>query len=604
MENRHPLRTIKRQLQLVREGRYFRVYFFCILKAIFGGSIPVLSVFFTKIIIDSILEQKGEWDLIYRVLALSGIGIVCFIISVLMNALIEPVFLDLRQKEFLRCAKLYQQIDYENIENPKVQDKMNAGFEALNSDGTGFQGVYTNLSRMLESLVSILLFAIILMFFSIWVAVVCILSTICTAILNQRLSKYIEKRKEEKAHAGRQKYYYNNACSDFENGKDTRVFELKDTLMEKYKEKSLNYVSIVKAISNRKFGYGLFGLLALLIQDGISYALIIKAYFDGNIGVSEVSLYITTIVAFTTVLRTFVNLASDLASNVKYSESYFEIIDTKYQYLHSGTKKAIDLNIAPEIEFKDVSFKYPDTEKWIFKNFNFKIKAKEKLAIVGKNGSGKSTIVKLLSGLFRPTEGQILINGIDANEFAKESYYQMFSTVFQDYEIYACSVLENVIGDDRSKEARDRGIDCLNHVGLKEKIEELPYQYDTQLLKVLDAEGVDLSGGQRQKVAIARALYKNGNVVILDEPTSALDALAEAEIYQSFNDLVEHKTAIYISHRLSSTKFCDKIAFFDETGLKEYGTHHELMDKKGGYYEMFKTQGKYYQEGVMASEEA
>ena len=173
----------------------------------------------------------------------------------------------------------------------------------------------------------------------------------------------------------------------------------------------------------------------------------------------------------------------------------------------------------------------------------------------------------------------------------------MFSIVFQDVNVFGCSVIENVVGEDNSPSARAKAIDCLNRVGLKEKIESLPNKYDTQMLKILDDEGVELSGGQNQKMAIARALYKDANMVILDEPTAALDALAEASIYKSFDDLVQSKTAIYISHRLSSTKFCDKIALFTKNGLEEYGNHEELMAKKGIYYSMFMTQGKYYKEG-------
>ena len=176
----------------------------------------------------------------------------------------------------------------------------------------------------------------------------------------------------------------------------------------------------------------------------------------------------------------------------------------------------------------------------------------------------------------------------------KEDYQKLISTVFQDYDIYALTVLENVGGINYD---REKVMNCIASVGLKEVIERLPNSYDTNLLKVIDENGVDLSGGQKQKIAIARALYKEGGIVILDEPTSALDALAEASIYQQFSDLVKDKTSIYISHRLSSTKFCDRILFFNENGLQEEGTHDDLMNNKQGYYEMFMIQGKYYQEG-------
>ncbi|WP_281628194.1 ABC transporter ATP-binding protein, partial [Traorella massiliensis] len=317
-----------------------------------------------------------------------------------------------------------------------------------------------------------------------------------------------------------------------------------------------------------------------------------------RLDLASVSLYLSAVVGFTTIMRTFSENLSIMLTDLKLSSTYFEMITDQSYYSEDQGRNALDEEIPIEIEFKNVSFRYPNTERYILKDFNFKIHAKEKLAIVGTNGAGKTTIVKLICGLFEPESGEILINGISMKEFCKQEYYKMFSAVFQDFEIYAGTILENVIGNDIDESSKKRGKMCLNRVGLKEKIESLPSGYDTPLVKSIDPEGVDLSGGQKQKIAIARALYKNGNVVILDEPTSALDALAEADIYQSFDDLVSNKTAIYISHRLSSTKFCDKIAFFDENGLQEYGTHEELMALKKGYYHMFEVQGQYYQEGV------
>jgi ABC-type multidrug transport system fused ATPase/permease subunit len=264
----------------------------------------------------------------------------------------------------------------------------------------------------------------------------------------------------------------------------------------------------------------------------------------------------------------------------------------EYNEPSSGIKKIE--NDTLEIEFRNVSFKYPNTDKWIIKNLNMKINKKEKLAIVGINGAGKTTLVKLILRFFNPTEGEILINGTNIKDFALEEYYQMFSVVFQEINILAYTIRENITFGLSNDEARIW--DCLERVGLKDKILNFDQGLDQMMLKVIDEKGVMLSGGENQKLAIARALYKNGNAVILDEPTAALDALAEADIYQSFNDLVKDKTAIYISHRLASTKFCDHIALFKDSSLLEYGTHEELMKLKGEYYHMFVVQGKYYQE--------
>lgn len=349
-------------------------------------------------------------------------------------------------------------------------------------------------------------------------------------------------------------------------------------------------------VANRKFLLSFGELFLLLLQDGFSYYLIIKGYFDGTLSMSLASLYLVELVSFSTILRSLVDEVSIILKDLKLSSTYYYIIDNENKLKSSGSLKAIAKDTTITIEFKHVYFKYPNTEKYILNDLNLVINAKEKIAIVGTNGAGKSTIVKLICGLFYPTKGEILINGIPTTSFDQDSYYDMFSTVFQDYSVYACSALDNIIGNDSSEDAAIRAKQCIETIGLKDVIEKLPQKYDTVLNKTIDEKGVDLSGGQKQKIAIARALYKNGNVVILDEPTSALDALAEADIYQSFDGLIKDKTAIYISHRLSSTKFCDHIAFFNENGLKEYGTHEELMAKKGEYYKMFVIQGRYYQE--------
>lgn len=218
---------------------------------------------------------------------------------------------------------------------------------------------------------------------------------------------------------------------------------------------------------------------------------------------------------------------------------------------------------------------------------------------MGVNGAGKSTLVKLMTGLFEPTAGHIYINGRDINSFGKRQLYRLYSAVFQDVNILAFSIRDNVTGG-RSNDIIDNNDDsrveeALKRVGLWKKVEGFENGLDQMMLKVIDENGTDFSGGERQKLSIARGLYKDSPMVIMDEPTAALDALAEAEIYESFSNMVEGKTAVYISHRLASTKFCDKIALFDKTGLREYGSHEELMELKGEYYHMFTVQGKYYQ---------
>lgn len=246
------------------------------------------------------------------------------------------------------------------------------------------------------------------------------------------------------------------------------------------------------------------------------------------------------------------------------------------------------------IEFRDVSFKYPGAQQYALRHFSMELKVGEKLAIVGMNGSGKTTMIKLLCRLYDPQEGEILLNGVDIRKFKHEEYSRLFSVVFQDYQLFSFLLGENVaVAADYNE---DRVRKCLENAGFEQRLKELPQGTHTYMFKDYE-DGVEFSGGEAQKVAIARAIYKEAPFVLLDEPTAALDPLAEFEIYRRFDEIVEDKTAVYISHRLSSCRFCDKIAVFHEGRLIQQGSHEQLVqDKAGKYYEMWNAQAQYYVE--------
>jgi len=247
-----------------------------------------------------------------------------------------------------------------------------------------------------------------------------------------------------------------------------------------------------------------------------------------------------------------------------------------------------------EFKFENVSFRYPEQKDFALKNLNLTINAGKRLAVVGLNGAGKTTMIKLLLRLYDPTEGRILLNGVDIRKYNRVEYFRLFSPVFQNVEIFAFPMAENVSMKTPNETDADKAYEKLVLAGLKEKVDSLKKGVQTELLKVLHDDGIDLSGGEKQKLALARALYKDAPVVVLDEPTAALDALAEYKLYMDFDKLIGNKTAVYISHRLSSTRFCDNIALFKNGEMVEYGTHDELLSKNGDYAEMFRVQAQYY----------
>lgn len=301
-------------------------------------------------------------------------------------------------------------------------------------------------------------------------------------------------------------------------------------------------------------------------------------------------------------VQKFVESVAELAANLgrlrfnnQYLEETFAYLDMPNN-MYKGTlavEKRDDIDY--EIEFRDVSFKYPRSEEWVLRHVNMKFKIGDKLAIVGENGSGKTTFIKLLCRLYDPTEGKILLNGIDITRYRYDEYMALFSVAFQDYTLFAFSIAQNVAASDKIDEAKV--LDCLNRVGLGEKIAGLPNSIHTNIGRDYENDGVDFSGGEQQKIALARALYKDAPFMILDEPTAALDPIAEAEVYERFNDIASDKTSVFISHRLSSCKFCDEIAVFHRGHLVQLGSHDQLVaDTTGKYHELWHAQAQYYTE--------
>ncbi len=344
------------------------------------------------------------------------------------------------------------------------------------------------------------------------------------------------------------------------------------------------------SIARHRYLVGLAGIGTLLMTNILMYGILICQTVNG-MPISSFTMYVALINTLMAAMLAFGEDITFIQNQCQYVGEYFRLVDER---LEEEGKEEIHLEDTLEIVFDHVDFRYPGSETYIYKDLNFTIHKGERLAIVGVNGAGKSTLVKLMTGLFSPTAGHIYINGIDIERFRKKDLYRLYSAVFQDVNVLAFPIRENVTGGGEADDARV--IQALEKAGLWQKVKETPGGLDQMMLKIIDENGTDFSGGQRQKLSIARGLYKDAPMVIMDEPTASLDALAEAEIYENFSDMVKGKTAVYISHRLASTKFCDRIALFDRDGLKEYGSHEELMALQGEYYRMFTIQGKYYQQ--------
>lgn len=485
-------------------------------------------------------------------------------------------------------------MNYEALENPKMLDRMYNANNATGGNSNGIEGMMHNLQSIMTSLLSFLMAATIISTLNVFIVLfIAVISIFQYYYFDQTIKKDKKITWDEMAPISRRINYLNQVGSDFSYAKDIRLFGMKDWLCSKLSLYNCQKRGKLVESQNMWLHYDAFEKSAGVIRNIVLYGYLAYSVLYQNLSIGNFTLYLTS--SFTlseTVLNFFKNLGNYRQTSAQTDDfrSFLAIPDMDEE------RKLIPLpeTDSYEFTFENVSFRYPEQKDYALKDLNMTLKAGNRLAVVGLNGAGKTTMIKLLLRLYDVTEGRILLNGIDILNFDRVEYYRLFSPVFQNVEIFAFPMAENVSMRPPEETDTVSAEGKLILAGMEEKVKSLDKGVDTELLKVLHEEGIDLSGGEKQKLALARALYKDAPVVVLDEPTAALDALAEYKLYMDFDRLIGDKTAVYISHRLSSTKFCDNIAMFKEGRLIESGTHEELLNKDGAYAEMFRVQAQYY----------
>lgn len=379
---------------------------------------------------------------------------------------------------------------------------------------------------------------------------------------------------------------------DYRGGKDVRLYSAGGMMIEKASQQIKRLNAYWEKIYSKKFPYIIMDSVIAAARDFGTYLYLGILAIIGKITIGTFSQLVNASGTLSNALQGVIFGFQEVEKASSYAYEIVKFMEYP-PYMEKGDRKVQSLEKGHTIEFRNVSFSYPNTGVKVLDNVSITLHSGEKLSVVGLNGAGKTTFIKLLCRLYDTDSGEILLDGVNIKSYDYEEYMKLFAVVFQDFRLLAFSVDENVLlGKEEPPDVVDS---LLEKVGLDEKVKSLPKGRDTMMFKMFDKEGVELSGGEQQKLAIARALYKDAPVVILDEPTAALDPVAEYEIYKQFDELVGGKTAVYISHRLSSCKFCDHIAVFSEGTIKEFGTHDELLRKQDGLYaEMFKAQAQYY----------
>ena len=582
--------VLRHESQLLRKRKKQYIYILLLLNAICKGLQPFILLQLPKTVLSMVEVGQPISNILLQATKLCSAALFLFCIAQWCNAVFHTEFNGFRQQALCDLNELYQKIDYQNLERADFQDETRSARRAV-SDPTGVEGVCGYLAGLCPAVLTLCVYIAAFLRIQPLLAVCCILCTALSVFINWRVSYAVQESEPVFSRLEKQEDAFVGIGHSASYGKDIRLFSLARDLDREFWKVSWQIVRERQKLAGKEIRLEALSAVSDFVRDFLCYLLIAQGYFAGKLSIGDVTLCVGMMISLSSVLKEAARMMTEWVKSLENAKQYFQFMDC---YSHSGKSGSLP-PLSPEktlkVEFRDVSFRYSDKSSWILRHFNLSIEAGETLALVGANGTGKSTLVKLLTGLFHPTEGEILLNGIPIEKFDSERCREMFSAVYQEPNIYAMSLLENVIGTDFGASSREKGIACLDAVGLREKVKSLPLGYDTPLLRVLDKNGVELSGGQSQRVTIARALYKNANMILLDEPTASLDARAESEIYEAFNQLTAGKTAIYVSHRLSTTSFCDHILLFTSSGAMEYGSHDELMAKKGEYYQMFKTQG-------------
>ena len=475
----------------------------------------------------------------------------------------------------------------------KMRDK---AAEATSHNQTASEKIWQTLSSLLTNLLGFGIYLFLLSHLNPFLMLVTFITTLLSFFVSRKTDAWSFRHREEEADYDRKLSYIRAKSESLELAKDIRILGLAPWLKDLYAGVLKMCESFVTKSETYKLMGNLADVLLGILRNGIAYYYLINMALREGLPASTFLLYFTAVSGWTAWITGIFNEFAALHQQSLDLNTIREYLDLPEPFRFEGGEPLPDLSAGCEIRLEKVSFRYPDTEKDTIHEMDLVIRPGEKLALVGLNGAGKTTLVKLICGLLDPSEGRVLLNGRDIRDFNRQEYYEIFSTVFQDYSVLDVSVAENVASCIEGID-RQRVQHCLELAGLSEKVAQLPGGLDQKLGRKVWEEGVELSGGQTQRLLLARALYRDAPLLLLDEPTAALDPLAENEIYMKYHAMTKGKTSLYVSHRLASTRFCDRILLIEDGRVAEEGTHEELWQKGGRYAELYEVQSRYYQEG-------
>ena len=596
--------------------RYPQVILSWLINVVWRALVPYVGIFLSALIIDELAGNRNRERLQALVLLALVSAAAIALVSALLSRWMETQNAGRRLKIENILAEKMLDMDYASLDDSHTAELLSTIRQNLNGGGWGLFRGLASYEVLCSSVLTILggISLTVSLFISrvpergdslaalnnpgvvIGVIAAMMAVTFIAPMLNTKAGSYFARNADSHNLGNRLFFFFGWLGGHREFAPDVRIYR-QDKMCDRYNRNKEGVFGSAGLFAHLAWGpiglYAAAGSAVSVLFTGVVYVFVCLKALAGAFGLGAVTQYVTSITKVSGGMSNLVAAFGDMRNNAAFLELTYEFLDIPNNMYQGSLTVEKRRDRKYQVEFRNVSFKYPGSESYALRNVNMKFEIGKRLAVVGMNGSGKTTFIKLLCRLYDPTEGEILLNGIDIRKYNYREYMDIFSVVFQDFQLFGLKLGENVAA--KVNYDRELVVDCLEKAGFSDRLARMENGTETYLYKDYDKDGVDVSGGEAQKIAIARALYKNAPFIILDEPTAALDPIAEAEIYSKFDQIAGDKTAIYISHRLSSCKFCDEIAVFHEGAVIQQGTHAELVaDVTGKYYELWHAQAQYY----------
>ena len=551
----------------------------------------------------AVLERKGSFtELLWTIVLFTAVLIFISAATAYVKENILFGKITVRSEILTLLNRKSAVTSYPNLDDDKFKKLVAESSNAVSGNNEATEAIWQTLTSLTTNILGFIIYV------SLLTSVQPVLMLVITAtaaagyFLGNYLNGYEYRHRDEKAEYVRHMDYISGQSKDWGAAKDIRIFGLRPWLEELYTKALDGFMAFRSKAEGVYLWTKIVDIVLALLRNGIAYAYLVSMVLAGRISVSAFLLFFTAVSGFAawvtgilTEFNTLYKQSLDI-SIVRECLNYPELFKFEDGEPLKAEKKEY------EIRLESVSFRYPGAEKDTLTNINLTLRPGEKLAVVGLNGAGKTTLVKLICGFLDPTKGRVLLDGKDIRDFNRRDYYNMFSAVFQQFSLLAGTVAVNVSQSETEIDL-ERVKECVEKADLRKKIESLPQSYDTNLNREVYEDSIMLSGGETQRLMLARALYKDAPFIVLDEPTAALDPIAESNLYQKYNEMTSGKSSVYISHRLASTRFCDRIIMLDNGGICEEGTHDQLLKLGGKYAGLYEIQSKYYQEGESGYEQ-